>query len=73
MTIHRTLALLLLVVTLGAVGCAPVAPYQREYLAKSHMSFDPDPLATRSLQHMYFSKEAASGGYGIGGGGCGCN
>ena len=24
-------------------------------------------------EHIYFSKEASSGGQGVGGGGCGCN
>jgi len=37
------------------------------------MQFDPDPLDTRTTQHIYTSKEAATGGYGAGGGGCGCN
>ena len=54
-------------------GCTPVQPWEKEFLAKSHMAFEPDPLEARSKQHTYFSKEASSGGYGIGGGGCGCN
>ena len=37
------------------------------------MQFDPDPLEARMNQHVYTSKEGSSGGYGIGGGGCGCN
>ncbi|MEP7084117.1 MAG: DUF4266 domain-containing protein, partial [Betaproteobacteria bacterium] len=32
-----------------------------------------DPLDDRFSQHIYTSKENASGGYGAGGGGCGCN
>ena len=55
------------------VGCSPVQPWEKEYLAKPIMAFDPDPLEMKSKQHLYFSKEASSGGYGIGGGGCGCN
>ena len=27
----------------------------------------------KNEQHIYSSKESASGGYGVGGGGCGCN
>lgn len=54
-------------------GCTPVKPWEKEYLAKPIMAFDPDPLETKSKQHLYFSKEGSSGGYGIGGGGCGCN
>jgi hypothetical protein len=37
------------------------------------MQLDPDPLDSKLKQHIYTSKEAASGGYGVGGGGCGCN
>ncbi|HQA35203.1 MAG TPA: DUF4266 domain-containing protein [Casimicrobium huifangae] len=37
------------------------------------MTFGADPLDEAFSQHVYFSKEAASGGTGVGGGGCGCN
>jgi hypothetical protein len=33
-----------------------------------------DDVITSSLdEHIYFSKEASTGGLGSGGGGCGCN
>ena len=32
-----------------------------------------DPLEAAIDDHIYFSKEASSGGRGFGGGGCGCN
>jgi hypothetical protein len=32
-----------------------------------------DPLETGLDAHIYFSKEASSGGEGFAGGGCGCN
>jgi len=66
---------LLVVLVLGflVTSCAPVQPWEKGNLAKSHMSFEPDPLETRQRQHIYFSKEGSSGGYGVGGGGCGCN
>lgn len=54
-------------------GCANVKPWERGYLAKSEMGFDSDTAEARNLQHIYSSKEAAHGGYGVGGGGCGCN
>jgi len=57
-------------------GCAtldPPKPWEKGQLAKPEMQFDPDPLEARMNQHVYTSKEGASGGYGIGGGGCGCN
>ncbi len=56
-----------------ASGCATVQPWEKGNLARKDMGFDPDPLETRYAQHIYFSKENASGGYGVGGGGCGCN
>jgi hypothetical protein len=37
------------------------------------MRFDGYPLETALDDHIYFSKEAASGGGGFSGGGCGCN
>ena len=40
---------------------------------KPAMSFSGDPLEERYTQHIYVSKENASGGYAVGGGGCGCN
>lgn len=58
---------------LTLAGCAGVPPYERGYLARPEMRFDPDPLDARFRQHVYASKEAARGGYGVGGGGCGCN
>lgn len=54
-------------------GCAQVKPWERDVLAKKEMALDPDPLHAALQQHIFFSKEAASGGYGTGGGGCGCN
>ena len=70
----RNLALILATGALLA-GCAmqPVQPWEKGYLAKPAMSFSADPLDDRYTQHIYTSKENASGGYGVGGGGCGCN
>ncbi len=60
--------------SVGLMGCAtPVQPWQKGNLAKPEMAFDPDPLQTRFAEHTYFSKEGASGGMSVGGGGCGCN
>jgi len=63
---------ILLLISLCA-GCTTVEPWEKEALGKSIMAFDPDPLETRNKQHIYFSKEGSSGGYGLNGGGCGCN
>jgi hypothetical protein len=54
-------------------GCTHVNPWERGTLADYTMRADRDPLATAFSEHMWFSREAASGGRGVGGGGCGCN
>jgi hypothetical protein len=56
-----------------AGGCATVKPWQRETLADPIMQPGRNPIATAQLDHVYFSREAASGGTTVGGGGCGCN
>ena len=64
---------------LAAFGCSacstlkPVAPWEKGYLAKPEMLLEGDRLAEAYREHIYFSKEAASGGATVGGGGCGCN
>lgn len=62
-----------LAVSIGLMGCSTVQPWQKGNLAKPSMAFDYDPLQTRFEEHTYYSKEGASGGYSVGGGGCGCN
>jgi hypothetical protein len=69
---YRILAAVLLPLVLLA-ACADVKPWQKGRLARPEMAFEGDALAARLAQHIYFSKENASGGYGVGGGGCGCN
>lgn len=65
--------LMLLACVCALAGCSTVQPWQKGNLAKQDMAFDADPLQTRFEDHTYFSKEGASGGAGVGGGGCGCN
>lgn len=50
-----------------------VEPWERDVLAKEEMQLVTDPLEAAIDDHIYFSKEASSGGRGFGGGGCGCN
>jgi cytochrome c biogenesis protein CcmG/thiol:disulfide interchange protein DsbE len=50
-----------------------VHPWERGALADPAMQLNPDPLEAELDDHIYFSKEASSGGRGFGGGGCGCN
>ena len=56
-------------------GCASVGvePWQRDVLARPEMSLDASPIDAALDDHIYFSKEASSGGRGFGSGGCGCN
>ena len=69
---RRFLALLIpLLVPVG--GCVTVKPWQREALADPIMQPGRNPLAAAQRDHVYFSREAASGGTTVGGGGCGCN
>jgi hypothetical protein len=63
-----------LVIALGVLsGCAQVAPWERGNLARPEMGLSPVPDRAWLEQHVYTSKEAAQGGHGSGGGGCGCN
>ena len=56
-------------------GCSSmgVEPWDRDVLAREDMQLISDPLEAATDDHIYFSKEASSGGRGFGGGGCGCN
>lgn len=64
-----------LIAGVGALttGCQHVSPMQRATLSDMTMRGDRDPLGTSMSEHVFFSREAASGGRGVGGGGCGCN
>jgi hypothetical protein len=70
-------ASLILACTAAALlsGCSGfgVQPWDRDVLARDEMQIVSDPLESSADEHIYFSKEASSGGQGFGGGGCGCN
>ena len=59
--------------SIALAGCAGVEPWDRDVLARPDMQIVSDPIETAADEHIYFSKEASSGGKGFGGGGCGCN
>jgi len=76
--------LLCSLVVAGASGCSVFTPpqaWEKGALAKPEMSMGGDALQSsefitlgaRDGDLVYTSKENASGGYGVGGGGCGCN
>ena len=77
--LRTILALLPLLLALAAPlllgGCSGIGvkPWQRATLAEPGMQIDPDMLVTALDEHIYFSKEASTGGLGAAGGGCGCN
>ena len=55
----------------GSLKTVPI--YKRGNLAKPEMGWDPDPMEAAIQKHIYFAKEASSGGAEAAGGGCGCN
>ncbi len=63
----------LVALTLMAGACAMVQPWDRDLLAEKKMTFHPTPMVHAIDEHIYFSKEASTGGDDMGGGGCGCN
>ncbi len=58
---------------LSACSSLGVQPWERGVLAKPEMALDAERLEIATDDHIYFSKEASSGGRGFAGGGCGCN
>ena len=59
--------------TLGAcMSSEPVRAWQKGDLARPEMRLD-DDVDARMADKAWASREAASGGARIGGGGCGCN
>jgi hypothetical protein len=72
---RATLLLKVLLIAVILSGCSSmgVEPWERDILAKEEMQLTVDPIEAATDDHIYFSKEASSGGRGFGGGGCGCN
>ncbi len=50
-----------------------VKPWERDILAQDGMQIPRDSMQSYMDNHIYFSREASTGGSGVGGGGCGCN
>lgn len=65
-------AVLLLMMTTGCTSLG-VQPWERDFLAKQEMALDHEAITFGLDDHIYFSKEATSGGRSFSGGGCGCN
>ena len=73
MRISLMLTVLLLAGTLAGCSTMGVEAWERDVLAKDEMQLTTDAIEAATDDHIYFSKEASSGGRGFGGGGCGCN
>ena len=80
MSVHRpNLRRALVAATLAAIaavavvtsGCAGIEPWERDLHARADMKADAHDAVIDD--HIYFSKEASSGGRSFAGGGCGCN
>ncbi|MDH5387283.1 MAG: DUF4266 domain-containing protein [Gammaproteobacteria bacterium] len=69
----RFISAFVLLVMLTGCSSMGVQPWERDLLAKDSMQLSADYFDNFYDEHIYFSKEASSGGQGVGGGGCGCN
>ena len=76
----KRLFIISLVVSLSGCGTIrnitvkeDVKPWQKDILAQRSMQFPSDKMQAYADDHIFFSKEASTGGSGVGGGGCGCN
>ncbi|HEY3786448.1 MAG TPA: DUF4266 domain-containing protein [Steroidobacteraceae bacterium] len=70
---YRLLCILLLITAVSGCTSLGVRPWQRDILSRSDMQPGGSALDDAINDHMYFSKEASSGGRSYAGGGCGCN
>ena len=65
--------ILLITSVLTLSACTTVQPWEKDLLAKPSMALVADENEIFLDEHIYFSKEASTGGQSVGGGGCGCN
>ena len=72
----------LVAASLGSTGCVSVGqalsyeavkPWEKGALADPGMQLVSDRLERSADEHIFFSREASTGGASIKGGGCGCN
>lgn len=75
--VKRNIVIALTLVALGttASGCASIGPkpWEKDLMARPEMQMSNSAQQIAAEEHIYFSKEASSGGRGFAGGGCGCN
>jgi hypothetical protein len=72
---RRALAALFVLFAVAGLGDCSLGTqaWERDLHADPEMALDHDAVDQALDEHIYFSKEASSGGQGFGGGGCGCN
>ena len=70
---QKILQIMLIVSFISACSNVGVKPWEKNILARDDMQLIHAPLEAGLDDHIYFSKEASSGGRGFSGGGCGCN
>lgn len=73
---ERNVGSLLIVIALACSGgCTTLGakPWEHDLLAERAMQVGAYPIEAGMDDHIYFSKEASSGGRSFAGGGCGCN
>lgn len=58
---------------LGACSTVGPDPWEKDLMARKEMQVSAHAIQTAAEDHVFFSKEASSGGRGFAGGGCGCN
>lgn len=68
-----TAALSLLALSCSGCGIIGPDPWEKDLMARREMRPNPYPMEVAAREHIYFSREASSGGRGFAGGGCGCN
>ena len=66
-------SVLIALIQLGGCASLGVQPWERDLLAKDEMALGAEGIDLGLDDHIYFSKEATSGGRSFAGGGCGCN
>ncbi len=69
----RWTAAALAALLLGACANPGPKPWERDLMARPEMALDAAAVDGSIDDHIYFSKEGATGGRGTSAGGCGCN
>ena len=72
MTMTRSVCICM-ALALSACGRHAVRPDEKEFLADRIMQGDYDKQDVGTDQHVLSNREGSQGGFGAGGGGCGCN